>query len=146
MHDPDPREPEAKEKEKKTVPPIVIDRFQFKEDIGGYITNRWSHLKLLDLATRKLEPLTSGAHDDLKPAWSPNGSEIAFTTKRGADPDRNNNWDVYVIAAKAGAKERQLTTTPEADLHPDWESAPAWSPDGKTIAYLHGGDPKKIDY
>ena len=146
VHDPDPREPEAKEKEKKTVPPIVIDRFQFKEDIGGYITNRWSHLKLLDLATRKLEPLTSGAHDDLKPAWSPNGSEIAFTTKRGVDPDRNNNWDVYVIAAKAGAKERQLTTTPEADLHPDWESAPAWSPDGKTIAYLHGGDPKKIDY
>ena len=55
VHDPDPREPEAKEKEKKTVPPIVIDRFQFKKDIDGYITNRWSHLKLLDLASRKLD-------------------------------------------------------------------------------------------
>ena len=49
VHDPDPREPEAKEKEKKTVPPIVIDRFQFKKDIDGYLTNRWSHLKLFDL-------------------------------------------------------------------------------------------------
>jgi len=146
VHDPDPREPGAKEKEKKTVPPIVINRFQFKQDIESYLTNRWSHLKLLDLATRKLEPLTSGAHDDLLPAWSPNGSEIAFASKRGVDPDRHNNWDVYVIAARAGAKERQLTTTLEADLYPDWESAPAWSPDGKTIAYLHGGDPKKIDY
>jgi dipeptidyl aminopeptidase/acylaminoacyl peptidase len=146
VHDPDPREPEAKEKEKKTVAPIVIDRFQFKEDIGGYITNRWSHLKLLDLASRKLDPLTNGPHDDLLPAWSPSGKEIAFVTKRGADPGRTENWDVYLIEAKAGAKERQLTTTAEADAHPDWKSAPAWSPDGKTIAYLHGGDPKKIEY
>ncbi len=146
VHDPDPREPEVKEKEKKTVPPIVIDRFQFKEDIGGYITKRWSHLKLLDLATRKLDSLTTGAQDDVLPAWSPDGNEIAFVSKRGEEADRGENWDVYVIAAKPGTKERQLTTTPEADAHPDWESAPAWSPDGKTIAYIHGGDPKKISY
>jgi dipeptidyl aminopeptidase/acylaminoacyl peptidase len=51
-----------------------------------------------------------------------------------------------VIAAQAGAKERQLTTSPGADPHPNLSSAPAWSPDGKTIAYVHGGDPKKIGY
>ena len=82
----------------------------------------------------------------LLPAWSPHGKEIAFVTKRGVDSGRTENWDVYLIEAKAGAKERQLTTTPEADAHPDWESAPAWSPDGKTIAFIHGGDPKKIEY
>jgi dipeptidyl aminopeptidase/acylaminoacyl peptidase len=146
VHDPDPREPEKKEKEKKTVPPIVIDRFQFKQDIAGYLTDRYSHLQLLDLTSRKLEPLTSGRHDDLWPAWSPDGKEIAFVTKRGDDPDRIENWDVWVIGAQAGAKERQLTTSPEADCEPYWESAPAWSPDGKTIAYIHGGDPKKIEY
>ncbi|CAN5495220.1 S9 family peptidase [soil metagenome] len=146
VRDPDPREPEKKEKEKKTAPPIVIDRFQFKKDIDGYLTNRWSHLQLLDLATRKTVPLTNGKHDDGLPAWSPNGKEIAFVSKRGDDPDRTENWDLYVIEAKAGAKERQLTTAPEADAHPDWESAPAWSPDGRTIAYIRGGDPKKIAY
>nr|QQZ48756.1 PD40 domain-containing protein [Phenylobacterium glaciei] len=29
---------------------------------------------------------------------------------------------------------------------PDWESNPAWSPDGKSIAYLQGGPPKLIGY
>lgn len=146
VKDPDPREPEKKEKEKKTVPPIVIDRFQFKEDIEGYLTNRHSHLQLLGLTTRKTEPLTSGAHDDLLPAWSPDGTQIAFVTKRGDDPDRTYNWDIYLIDAKPGAKERQLTTSPEADADPDWQSAPAWSLDGKWIAYIHGADPKKIEY
>ncbi|MDQ3115310.1 MAG: S9 family peptidase [Verrucomicrobiota bacterium] len=146
VHDPDPRDPEAKEKEKKTVPPIVIDRFQFKQDIAGYLTNRWSHLKLLDFATRKIESLTNGPHDNVLPAWSPDGKQIAFVSKRGDDADRTENWDLYLIEAKPSAKERQLTTTPEADSHPDWESAPAWSPDGKMIAYIHGGDPKKISY
>ena len=60
VHDPDPREPEKKEKEKKTVPPLVIDRLFFKKDLGGYLTQRYSHLQLLDLGTRKIEPLTSG--------------------------------------------------------------------------------------
>jgi dipeptidyl aminopeptidase/acylaminoacyl peptidase len=146
VRDPDPREPEKKEKEKKTVPPIVIDRLFFKKDIDGYLTQRYSHLRLLDLATRKIEPLTAGAHDDVLPAWSPDGKEIAFVTKRGDDPDRTGNWDVYVIGAQPGAKERQLTTSPEADPSPDWDSPPAWSPDGKSIAYIHGGDPKKIEY
>ncbi len=146
VHDPDPRDPEAKEKEKKTVPPIVIDRFHFKKDIEGYLTNRWSHLKLLDLATQRVDALTSGEHDDILPAWSPDGKQIAFVTKRGADPDRTENWDVYLIEPKPGAKERQLTTSPEADCHPDWESPPAWSSDSRTIAYLHGSDPKKIEY
>ncbi len=146
VHDPDPREPEKKEKEKKTVPPLVIDRLFFKKDIDGYLTERYSHLELLDLGTRKIEPLTSGKHDDVWPAWSPDGKEIAFVTKRGDDPDRTENWDVWVVAAEPGGKERQVTTSPEADPHPDWDSAPAWSPDGKWIAYVHGGDPKKIEY
>ena len=146
VRDPDPREPEKKEKEKKTVRPLVINRFHFKQDIDGYLTDRWSHLQLLDLATRKIDILTSGKHDEFLPAWSPNGNEIAFVTKRGDDPDRTVNWDVWVVGAKPGAAERQITTSPEADPDPDWESAPAWSPDGKTIAYIHGGDPKKVEY
>jgi Tol biopolymer transport system component len=90
VEDPDPYavEPGAdKEKDKKTAPPMVIKRFQFKQDKIGYLVDRYTHLFLLDLATKKLEPLTSGAHDDLLPSWSPDGREIAFVTRRGSRPD-----------------------------------------------------------
>ncbi len=146
VEDPDPRDPEGHEKDKKTVPPLVIDRFQFKQDIEGYLSRRYRHLRLLSRDTRKIENLTDGDHNDLLPAWSPDGQEIAFVTKRGPDPDRTENWDVYVVAAQPGAKERQLTTSPENDGIPDAESAPVWSPDGQSVAYLHGADPKKIEY
>lgn len=146
IQDPDPREPEKKEKEKKTVPPLVIDRFTFKRDIEGYLTNRYRHLYLFELAARKTEQLTRGAHDEVWPSWSPDGKKIAYITKRGDDPDRTENWDIFLIESRAGAAERQLTKSPEADSDPNWDSAPAWSPDGNSIAYIHGGDPKKIAY
>jgi dipeptidyl aminopeptidase/acylaminoacyl peptidase len=147
VRDPDPRDVARLQKEKKTIPPLVLDRFQFKQDKVGYLVDRFAHLNLFDLATRKLEALTTGRHEDLLPAWSPDGSTIAFVTKRGEDPDRSENWDVYLIAAQTGAVERQLTTSPEADAHPDWwESAPAWSPDGRWIAYLHGAASRQIEY
>jgi dipeptidyl aminopeptidase/acylaminoacyl peptidase len=142
--DPDPADDE-KDKD-KAKPPIVITRYYFKQDIVGYLTQRRSHLFLLDLAGGEPRQLTSGDHDELLPAFSPDGSEIAYATKRGADPDRSDDWDIYVIGSASGATERQLTHSPEADGNPDWESYPAWSPDGKRIAYLHGGPVKKIEY
>lgn len=143
VHDPDPADDD---KDDKAKPPIVITRFQFKQDMVGYLTERHSHLFLLDLGQGEPRQLTSGAHDELLPAFSPDGKEIAYVTKRGADPDRSDDWDVYVVEARVGARERQLTHTPEADDNPDWNSYPAWSPDGKQIAYLHGGPIKKIEY
>ncbi|HZM27929.1 MAG TPA: S9 family peptidase [Gemmatimonadales bacterium] len=126
--------------------PIVLDRFQFKEDETGYLDQRRKHLYLLDVATRRGQQLTSGTHDEVLPSWSPDGSTIAFVTKRGADPDRTDNWDIYTVAAEPGGAERQVTTYEGADSDPDLASRPAWSPDGKAIAYTQGGPPKLIDY
>ena len=127
-------------------PPIVIDRYQFKQDGDGYLGPQRTHLALLTLASGEIVPLTRGDHDDLLPAWSPDGKHIAFVSKRGEDPDRSDDWNLYVIDAEAGGRERQLTASAEADLSPDWETHPAWSPDSRSIAYLHGGDPRLIEY
>jgi dipeptidyl aminopeptidase/acylaminoacyl peptidase len=130
----------------KTKPPVVIDRYQFKQDEVGYLGERRQHLYLLDLASRKVDQLTTGHFDEALPVWSPDGKSIAFVSKRGGDPDRTDNWDLYVIDARAGAAPRQLTTFKGDDNDPQWESRPAWSPDGKYIAYLQGGVQRLIYY
>ena len=132
--------------EKKTAKPIVIDRYQFKDDTTGYLTNERTHLYLFDIAARQATLLTPGQHDEWSPAWAPDGSRIAYVTKRGADPDRHLNSDIYLVEPRKGGKERQLTTFPGSDLDPYWESRMAWSPDSRQIAYLQSGEDHWIYY
>lgn len=145
--DPDSEAIAAKDKtEKKTPKPIVIDRYQFKKDEAGYLRHWRQHLYVFDLATRQATLLTPGDDDEYLPAWSPDNSALVFVSKRGADSDRDDNYDLYTIPAHASATPRRLTTYDGVDNHPDWESRPAWSPDGKQIAYLQGGPQQLIYY
>jgi len=123
-----------------TPKPIVIDRYQFKQDRVGYLGDRYRRLYLFDIATAEIVSLTPGAYNSTDPAWGPNSDMIAFTSKRQGDPDRHDNSDIYVIAAVDGATPRQLTT---------WEGpddSPVFSPDGQRVAYLQGGAPKYGGY
>ncbi len=141
----DPERPVGEE-EPKQPDPIEINRYYFKEDYVGWVTDLRQHLYLFDVAGRKATQLTSGANDEYLPAWSPDGKRIAFVSKRGPDPDRHLNWDIYVMEARAGAEERQVTQFPGADNDPSLESPLAWSPDGGRIAYVSQGEDKWIYY
>jgi dipeptidyl aminopeptidase/acylaminoacyl peptidase len=145
--DPDPLEPaEENGKKTKTKPPIVVDRFQFKQDRVGYLTTRRQHLYLLDLQSQKSDLVIPGTFDEELPAWSPDGSHIAFVSKRTGELDRADNYDLYSVEAKPGSTPLQLTTHPGDDNNPGRGSALAWSPDGKSIAYVQGAPPELIAY
>ena len=125
----------------RTPKPIVIDRYHFKQDVQGYLGSRRSHLYLFDVAEKRVDTLTSGRYSETNPSWSPDSRLIAFVSERAPDPDRANDANIYVMEARPGGEIRQLTTWPGPD-----GGRPAWSPDGKLIAYLQGSEPRLSAY
>ncbi len=61
------------------------------------------------------------------PSWSPDGTKIAFASKR------DGNLEIYVMNAD-GSEQKNLTNNRAAD------SGPRWSPDGKKIAFYSKRD------
>ena len=123
----------------KPPKPIVINRFHFKEDMEGYLTDKQPQLYLFDVATKKLTKLTSdtGVYAEENAEWSPDGKWVAFVSNRTQpDPDRAANRDVFVVSAAAGSVPRQLTTFTGQD-----EGPLAWTLDSKNIVYRQGVSP-----
>ncbi len=71
--------------------------------------------------------LTNNDASDSSPAWSPDGSRIAF------DSNRIGYGDIYVMNAD-GTGQARLTTNTSPD------GSPAWSPDGSRIAFVSSRD------
>jgi len=67
--------------------------------------------------------LTNDPAADLSPAWSPDGTKIAFNSDRGGGAQ-----DIYVMNADGSGMTR-LSDDPAEDARPDW------SPDGTKIAF-----------
>jgi len=138
LDDADPAdEPELLEGwKRKTRPPIVIDRFHFKQDREGYLGPQRQHLYLFEPAGAKLTPLTRGEFGESKPAWSPDGRQIAFLSPRMAERERSEATGLYVMEARADAPARELL----ANFSTDEDAYPAWSPDGRQLAVLMGDE------
>jgi dipeptidyl aminopeptidase/acylaminoacyl peptidase len=136
IRDPEEEDEDEDEDEKDDAPedPWVIDRLEFKRDGTGYLTgDLHTHLYVFDVATKELRQLTTGRWDEGQAAWSPDGTKIAFTSNRTDDPDTNEDSDIWVVDADLAEPTdapSQITTQPGSD------SSPAWSPDGRTLAYV----------
>lgn len=70
--------------------------------------------------------LTDNPAEDFLAAWSPDGTRIAFTSRR------DENAEIYVMDAD-GSNLTRLTNNSDDDIRP------AWSPDGELIAFTSGG-------
>ena len=76
-------------------------------------------------APPRVSQLTSYRGWELYPTLSPDGKQVAFAW-RG---DKQDNVDIYVKVIGASSPPVRLTTDPASDTHP------AWSPDGRHIAF-----------
>jgi dipeptidyl aminopeptidase/acylaminoacyl peptidase len=123
----------------KVPKPIVIDRYKYKQDVQGYLlSGQHTYIYLFDIASKKLDRLTTSKVDEGSPAWSPDGSRIAFMSDRAADPDREPSSQLFVVDAQPGAAEKALTPATSRGGRGRAE----WSPDGKWLAFLEGDDKK----
>lgn len=146
VRDVDPNDPEilAKKEGKKPedIPPhpLVITRLQFKRDTVGFLNELRNHIYVFDLATRRSTQITRGPYDDSSPVWSPDGTRLAFVSNRTPEPDSNFNTDIFLVEAAADRSPLAVTHSAGED------GSPAFSPDGRRLAYISGGPPKDIWY
>jgi len=86
-----------------------------------------------------IKQLTSNAAADGQPAWSPDGTQIAFTSNR--DAIRAGDFQIYKMDAD-GTNQIRLTT--DSPLY-DRRVRPAWSPNGDQIAFSTDGSDGTLD-
>jgi TolB protein len=74
---------------------------------------------------RRMRRLTNANYDSFFPAWSPDGSRLAYMRM-----DNSGRDEIWIINAD-GSGERNLTRSPNSN---DWH--PAWLPDGSGIVFV----------
>jgi Tol biopolymer transport system component/predicted Ser/Thr protein kinase len=73
-----------------------------------------------------ITPFTFDRGGKLTPRLSPDGERVAYQWSGAAD----DNWDIYVKPVGAGTKPLRITEDPGFD------ASPAWSPDGRQLAFV----------
>jgi dipeptidyl aminopeptidase/acylaminoacyl peptidase len=107
----------------------VIEHLWYRLDGVGFINERRTHIFLIDRAGGEPKQLTSGDWDDSEACWSPDGTQIAFTSNHSEDRWRVVGDDVYVLSLQTG-EQRCLTDSKLGCM------SLSWSPDGHSLAFL----------
>jgi Tol biopolymer transport system component/C-terminal processing protease CtpA/Prc len=97
----------------------------------AYISGRDgpTHLYVYDFASRTETKLTNALQNDVAPTWSPDGRSLAFM---------RNAKELRVI--DVASKQERLLASGQLDRPPFLpDRAIAWSPDGRWVGYLSGG-------
>nr|MBA3655522.1 S9 family peptidase [Actinomycetota bacterium] len=113
--------------------PRVITNLKWRLDGVGAFDDRRQHVFVVDVDGGDAIQLTNGDWDDDAPAWSPDGTQIAFVSdRRRRRHDDLLRSDLWAVPAGGGGKARRLTRARGA------AAFPAWSPDGHSIAFIGG--------
>jgi dipeptidyl aminopeptidase/acylaminoacyl peptidase len=124
-------DPAYEEEDDKKRAPRRFTRLWYKLDNEGWIGDRRQHIFTV-AADGSSEPvqLTKGEFEHDSPAWSPDGTRIAFASMRHDDWDITPASDIFAV--DAGGGEPELLTSTDG-----FAGAPTWTPDGQSIVYTY---------
>jgi dipeptidyl aminopeptidase/acylaminoacyl peptidase len=118
------------EQDERRRAPRRITRLQYKLEHVGWTADRPQHLFVVAAdGSGEAAQLTTGDCEDVAPAWSPDGSTLAFVSARHPFWDTEPVSDVYLVSADGGDPSRLTQGGGSFDNV-------SWSPDGRRLAAL----------
>lgn len=99
----------------------------FRIAFETYLNDNWEILVMNADGTGEVN-ITDRPSSDKSPCWSPDGSKIAFHSRKQGEEEVYLNDDIFVMNAD-GSNRVNITNNPADDAHP------AWSPGGAKIAF-----------
>ncbi len=103
---------------------------------------KFTHILLVDAATGKVvKDMTPGRYDsptfslggETGYAFSPDGAELVYVSNHDKHPESSTNSDLWVVKVDPGAAVAEARDITAANH--GWDGSPAYSPDGRSIAY-----------
>ncbi len=126
------RDEAYEEEDDRKRAPRRFTRLRYKLDNVGWTGDRRQHLFVVAAdGSADAEQLTSGDFEHGSPAWSPDGTRLAFVSARDDDWDLKLTSDIYVLEIDGNREPAKLTPS-EGDFE-----AVVWSPDGSQLACVY---------
>ncbi|GAA1694134.1 serine hydrolase [Kribbella yunnanensis] len=116
--------------------PIVTDRLDYQSDGADWLRTVRRHIHLLEVSSKQIRQATEGDWNAGAPAWSPDGTKLAFGAATATDADLTAKAPAYVLDATDAKATPRLVGLADGQV-----AASGWTADGESlllVGNLHG--------